>query len=106
MTVSVSVFRNMSEMDKGAFEVPEHSIDVSRIKVIVLDQIDKSDPLDQLLVVGFKIGQQRFGARAAVKRHEYPKTLEAAIAALLIVAAEHGAEIRDAIAQECAGGKT
>ncbi len=74
-------------------------IDASPVKVVILNQADKSDPLDQLLVVGFRIGGRLFG-RASVVKRDHPKALEEAIAALLIIVAEHAAEFRDAIAME------
>lgn len=91
MSLKVSVFRHLRE---GV--VPDHPVDADvtpRLKVRVLTEADKSDPLNQHRVVFFRAGMG-FAARITIEKHE---SLDEALAALFEVAIEHAAEIRDAL---------
>ena len=78
-------------------------IDIGPLEVSILRHADKSDPLNQLLAVGFRVGK-RCGGRAVIDRDFSSKSpyrdLPRVIAGLLVVAIENAAEIRDAIAME------
>ncbi len=81
-------------------------IEIGPLEVSILTDADKSDPLNQRLVIGFRVGQ-RCGGRSMIDRDYNSRTpypdLARAIVGLLTVALDNAAEIRDAIAQEKAG---
>jgi hypothetical protein len=81
---------------------PDPLVETEPLRVQILGVADKSDPLNQLLSVGFTIGK-RVGARAVLVRADHPRAAEDAIAGLILIAIENAAEIRDAIAMERAG---
>jgi len=83
---------------------PGVEVETAPVTVLVLDQPDKSDPLDGLLVVALQIGN-RCGASISVNRTgDANEDLRTAIAGMILVATENAAEIRDAIAMEKADG--
>jgi hypothetical protein len=70
-------------------------VDTSTVRVSILNQADKSDPLNQFLSVVVSFGPLSF--KVTVDNWNYPKAAEMAIAALFLAAVENAAGIRDAI---------
>lgn len=70
------------------------------LKVIVLQEADRSDVLNEFVVVSLRVGS--VGMRSTVKRDPaaVTATLEAAIAGLILAALDNAPVIRDAITQE------
>lgn len=74
------------------------------LTVSVLDEADKSDPLNQLIIYTIRIGDTlafKMTFTSAAEQFMNPPDLRRfAMAALVMVGVEHGSEIRDAIAVE------
>lgn len=80
--------------------LPDSGVDVRVprwFRAFILEQPGKENALEQVRAVGFRAGT-RFIARTEIVDGS-PKGIEAALSALLFVAIEHAAEIRDAIAR-------
>ena len=97
----ISFVRDLS-VQGAVYAAPQEEADTDPIEVTIFNEADKSDPFNQYFTIGFRVGQ-RIGGRAIVQldwRQGLQAGMEQAVAALLILAAEHGAEIRDALALE------
>lgn len=96
--VSVAVIPNLDVADTFAIPAEE-----TEFHATLLNRADISDPLNQLLVCGLRVG--KFGARVTVDTTEFPNSAEGyrtattvAISQILQIVFDHHGEIAAAIA--------
>jgi hypothetical protein len=93
-SVDVAISRDFSE--RGGLHLHRQYIKVPKaLRVFILDEADESDPLNQLLVIGFRI-RDEFAVKATFTGAKMQRQfLPTAVRALLLAAVENAAEIKD-----------